>query len=173
MIRTTTTGAVAAIAAVVALTVSACGGGDRATGATGPPPTGTGGSAAINSEKSGLGTILDTSTGLTLYLFKKDVGGKSACTGGCASAWPPLRVTGKPLLGTGLKASLVGTVPRTDGRPQVTYNGHPVYTYTGDTAPGDTNGQGVTAFGGGWFALSPAGAQIAGKASTSSGAVGY
>jgi hypothetical protein len=83
----------------------------------------------------------------------------------CATAWPPLRATGTPVIGTGLTASKVGTSPRSDGRPQVTYNGHPLYTYTGDQNPGDTNGQGLTAFGGGWFALSPAGARVNGTGS--------
>ena len=70
-------------------------------------------------------------------------------------------------------ASLVSTVPRADGKAQVAYNGHPLYTYSGDNAAGDTNGQGVTAFGAAWFALSPSGDQIAGAASTSSGGGGY
>ena len=81
--------------------------------------------------------------------------------------------TGTPVIGTGLTASKVGTTPRSDGRPQVTYNGHPLYTYTGDQNPGDTNGQGLTAFGGGWFALLPAGARVNGTGSNGGSANGY
>jgi hypothetical protein len=99
-------------------------------------------------------------------------GTKSACTGACASAWPPLRASAKPTVGAGARASIVGKTPRSDGQPQVTYHGHPLYTYTGDQNPGDTNGQGLTVFGGGWFAVSPAGDQVSGTGS-SGGATGY
>jgi Secreted repeat of unknown function len=92
---------------------------------------------------------------------------RSACTGACAAAWPPLRANGKPTLGSGANASLVGTTARSDGNPQVTYKGHPLYLYTGDQKSGDTNGQGLTQFGGGWFALSPAGSQVSGQGSGS------
>jgi predicted lipoprotein with Yx(FWY)xxD motif len=173
MIRNAITGAVATAVALIALTLSACGGSGGATGATGTPPPAKGGGAVVNTTNSSLGTILDDSRGFTVYLFKKDSPSKSACTGACASAWPPLRATGKPLASPALNASLVSTVPRADGKAQVAYNGHPLYTYSGDSAAGDANGQGVTAFGAGWFAVSPAGDQIAGVASTSSGAGGY
>jgi predicted lipoprotein with Yx(FWY)xxD motif len=94
---------------------------------------------------------------------------KSACFGACASDWPPLRASGKPTVSSGANASMVGTTTRSDGKPQVTYNGHPLYLYTGDQKPGDTNGEGLTPFGGGWFALSPAGNQVSGQASSSGG----
>jgi len=101
----------------------------------------------------GLGTILVDAQGRTLYLFEKDTGTKSACFGACfgacASAWPPLRASGKPTAGSGANASMMlGTTPRSDGKPQVTYNGHPLYTYTADQNPGDTSGEGLTGFGG-------------------------
>ncbi|MEA2208533.1 MAG: hypothetical protein QOF54_1010 [Solirubrobacteraceae bacterium] len=107
-----------------------------------------------------LGRILVDSQGRTLYLFKKDSGGKSACTGECAKFWPPLRASGKPTAGRGVTASKLGTIRRSDGKPQVTYKGHPLYTFVTDTKPGQTNGQGLTAFGASWFTLSPAGNQI-------------
>jgi predicted lipoprotein with Yx(FWY)xxD motif len=113
--------------------------------------------------------ILVDSQGRTLYMFQKDSGMKSACFGACASDWPPLRASGKPTVSSGVNASMVGTTTRSDGKPQVTYNGHPLYLYTGDQKPGDTNGEGLTAFGGGWFALSPAGNQVSGQASSSGG----
>jgi predicted lipoprotein with Yx(FWY)xxD motif len=107
-----------------------------------------------------LGRILVDAQGQTLYLFKKDSGGKSACTGECAKFWPPLRASGKPTAGRGVTASKLGTIRRSDGKPQVTYKGHPLYTFLKDTKPGQTNGQGLTAFGASWFTLSPAGSQI-------------
>ena len=108
-----------------------------------------------------------TATGRTIYLFKKDAGTKSACFGACASAWPPVRANGKPTVGPGANASLVGTTARSDGTPQVTYNGHPLYLYSADQKPGDTNGQGLNAFGGGWFALSAGGNMVSGHGSGS------
>ena len=106
------------------------------------------------------GKILVDSRGRTLYLFTKDSGTKSACSGACAMAWPPLGSGGKPTVGRGAKASLVGTTRRSDGKPQVTYNGHPLYTFVMDTKPGDAKGEGFTAFGGRWFVVSPAGKQV-------------
>ena len=121
-----------------------------------------------------LGTILVDSQGRTLYLFQKDSGTNSACSGACATAWPPLRDSGKPTAGTGLNASLLGTTPRSDGNPQVTYNGHPLYTFVMDQKPGDAKGQGVTAFGASWFTLNSAGNQVtaAEPATTTSGSSG-
>jgi predicted lipoprotein with Yx(FWY)xxD motif len=107
-----------------------------------------------------LGKILVDSHGRTLYLFKKDPRGKSACSGECAKFWPPLRVGGRPTAGRGISAAKVGTISRSDGTRQVTYNGHPLYTFRQDSSPGQTRGQGLTAFGAAWFVLSPAGSQI-------------
>jgi predicted lipoprotein with Yx(FWY)xxD motif len=110
-----------------------------------------------------LGKILVNSAGRTLYLFKKDAHGKSACSGECAKFWPPLRTSGRPTAGSGVSASKLGTIKRSDGTRQVTYNGHPLYTFQQDTAPGQTHGQGLTAFGASWFVLSPAGIQVSRK----------
>ena len=163
--------ATAAVIPLTALAVASCGGGasNDASGSSAPPTAANGLPATLGVENGSLGKILDDTHGRTLYLFKKDSGTKSACSGGCAVVWPPLRASGKPVVGTGLSASKVGATTRSDGKPQVTYNGHPLYTFTGDQNPGDTNGQGLTNFGGGWFALSPAGNQVSGKASNSSG----
>jgi predicted lipoprotein with Yx(FWY)xxD motif len=111
---------------------------------------------------SRLGRILVDSAGRTLYLFKADSRTRSACSGACATAWPPLLVTGKPIAGTGLTASKLGTITRPGGRKQVSYNGHPLYLFIKDKKPGQTTGQGLTAFGAAWFAVSPAGNQIGG-----------
>jgi predicted lipoprotein with Yx(FWY)xxD motif len=165
--------AAATAVSLTALALAACGGGSSVTDSAAPPKTDNGRPATVEVANNGsLGTILDDTDGRTLYLFARDSGTKSACTAACASLWPPLRANGKPTVGAGASASSVGTTPRSDGKPQVTYNGHPLYTYTGDQNPGDTNGQGLTAFGGGWFALSPAGDQVSGTGSNG-GATGY
>jgi len=164
--------AAAAVVSLAALALAACGGGssNNATASAKPPTTASGRPATVGVENNGnLGKILVDSRGDTLYLFQKDSGTKSACTGACASAWPPLRASGKPVVGTGATASMVATTPRSDGKPQVTYNGHPLYTYSGDQQPGDTNGQGLTAFGAAWFAVSPAGDMVSGTGSSSGG----
>ncbi len=157
----------AAVIPLVALTVAACGGGGAATAAT--PKTSSGASATVGVSNSSLGSILVNSNGRSLYLFKADVGTQSTCTGACATAWPPLLATGKPTAGTGLTASKLGTITRSDGRRQITYNGHPLYLYVGDKKPGEVTGQGVTAFGAPWFALSAAGSQISATPSSSGG----
>ena len=158
---------------LAALTVAGCGssGGTNASGSSAPPKTANGQSATVGVTTENLGTILVDSKGRTLYLFQSDSGTKSACTGACAIDWPPLRATGKPTIGVGATASSVATSARSDGKPQVTYNGHPLYRFSGDQKPGDTNGEGVNAFGGLWYALSSAGNQIVGSAP--SPAIGY
>ena len=160
----------AAVIPLVAVAVAACGGGGAATAAT--PKTTSGASATVGVANSSLGSILVDSSGHTLYLFKADVGANSACTGACASAWPPLLAAGKPTVGTGLAASKIATITRSGGKRQVTYNGHPLYLYVGDKKPGDVTGQGVTAFGAAWFALTPAGNQVSAPASSSGGGAG-
>jgi predicted lipoprotein with Yx(FWY)xxD motif len=156
----------AAVVPLSALAIAACGGGGAAT-ASPPPTTSTSHAtttkpppAAVRVADSSHGKILVNSQGRSLYLFKADVGTKSACTGACATAWPPLLAKGNPTAGSGANPSLVGTTTRSDGSRQVTYNGHPLYLFIKDTKPGQTNGQGVIAFGAAWFVLSPAGNQI-------------
>jgi predicted lipoprotein with Yx(FWY)xxD motif len=114
----------------------------------------------VQVRRTGLGKILVDSRGRTLYLFKKDTGGKSRCSGGCAANWPPLLATGRPRAGSGIEGSKLATTRRSDGKPQVVYNHHPLYRFVGDNKPGNTNGQGLTAFGARWFVVSPAGSQI-------------
>jgi predicted lipoprotein with Yx(FWY)xxD motif len=160
----------AAVIPLVALAVAACGGGGAATAAT--PKTSTGAAATVGVANTSLGSTLVNSTGHSLYLFKADIGTKSTCTGACAAAWPPLPATGKPTAGTGLTASKLGTITRSDGGRQVTYNGHPLYLFVKDTKAGQTAGQGVTAFGAAWFALTPSGNQASAPASSSAGGGG-
>jgi predicted lipoprotein with Yx(FWY)xxD motif len=161
----------AAVIPLVALAVAACGGGGAATAAT-TPTTSSGAPATVGVTNSSLGSILVNSQGHTLYLFKADSATRSACTGACAAAWPPLLATGKPTAGTGLTASKLGTITRSGDKHQVTYNGHPLYLFIKDTKAGQTNGQGVTAFGAAWFALTPTGNQASAPVSTSTGGGG-
>jgi len=114
----------------------------------------------VSSAKTSLGRILVNSSGRTLYLFGKDAKGKSACSGKCASFWPPLIASGKPRAAGGAKASLLGTIKRADGRRQVTYNHHPLYRFVQDTKKGQTQGEGLSAFGAHWYVVSPAGAAV-------------
>jgi predicted lipoprotein with Yx(FWY)xxD motif len=110
-----------AAAALIALGVAACGGGNGATAATTLPTSASGHPATVGTANEGsLGRILVDSQGHTLYLFEKDSGTKSACFGACAGAWPPLRANGEPTVGSGASASMIGTTPRSDGKPQVT-----------------------------------------------------
>jgi predicted lipoprotein with Yx(FWY)xxD motif len=150
-----------------ALAAAGCGssGGSNANGSSAAPTTANGQSATVGIANENLGKILVNSQGRTLYLFRRDSGTKSACTEACAIEWPPLRATGRPTVGGGADASIVATSARPDGKPEVTYNGHPLYPFSGDQKPGDTKGQGVNAFGGLWYALSSAGNQIVGSAS--------
>ena len=143
---------IAALAAASSLAVSL----NNASASGHPASAGT----KVGVASSGLGRILVDQGGRTLYLFAKDKQSKSTCTGQCAGFWPPLIASGKPLAAAGAKASLLGTIKRPDGRLQVTYNHHPLYTFVKDTSKGQTNGNAVNAFGAEWYALSPAGAKV-------------
>jgi predicted lipoprotein with Yx(FWY)xxD motif len=125
----------------------------------------------LRTATTSLGKMLVDSRGRAVYLFQKDRNGKSACSGQCASFWPPVIASGKPVAGPGVKTSLLGTTKRADGRLQVTYDHHPLYTFARDTKKGQTSGEGVSAFGAKWFVVSPAGAAIV-KA-PASGGYGY
>jgi predicted lipoprotein with Yx(FWY)xxD motif len=150
--------------AVVAFAVAACG------GASGGGYGGGGGSTAASSSgkesvalaSTKLGKVLVDGNGRTLYLFDADKGTMSKCDGACASAWPPLTTSGKPTAGAGVVAAKLGTAKRADGTTGVTYDGHPLYTYAGDGAPGQTAGEGLTDFGAPWYALSAAGKTVVG-----------
>ena len=156
----------AAAIPLTALAVAAVASGAAASSATrGKPATARiANGSTVEVRGTRLGKILVNSQGRTLYLFKKDSRGRSTCTGACAKFWPPLRASGKPTAGRGVSASKLGTIKRSDGKLQVAYNGHPLYTFQQDTRAGQTNGQGVTAFGASWFTLSAAGNQISGHA---------
>jgi predicted lipoprotein with Yx(FWY)xxD motif len=107
------------------------------------------------------GTALIDGAGRTLYLFEADSSTTSACTGECAHVWPPLLMHGTATTATApLHSGLVGSVARADGTRQVTYNGHPLYSYVGDKKAGDSSGQGLNQFGAGWYVVAPAGSKI-------------
>src|SRR5262245_9238081 len=116
--------------------------------------------ARVGARSTRLGRVIVDGGGRTLYLFEKDKRHRSACSGACATYWPPLLTHGRPIARGGVKQRLLGTTRRANGSKQVTYAGHPAYRYIGDTKPGQTNGEGLDDFGAEWDALSPAGKQI-------------
>lgn len=107
----------------------------------------------------GLGRVLVDARGLTLYDFHKDQGTTSSCYGACAGVWPPLTTKGEAQASNGAIASKLGTTQRKDGTTQVTYAGHPLYTYAEDKKPGDSKGNDIDSFGAEWYALEPSGAE--------------
>ena len=165
----------AACAAGIVLGATACSSGSGSTAtspAASPATTQASSPAAAGQASSGATTIglaaisgipgqaLVDAQGRTLYLFEADKNGTSACTGACAAAWPPVSVTGTPQAGSGVSQSLLGTIKRSDGTTQVTYNGHPLYYFAGDSGTGAAHGQGSKAFGAGWYVLNASGAKI-------------
>ena len=109
-----------------------------------------------------LGMVLVDSNGMTLYDFHKDKGTTSSCYGACAKGWPPMLTEGEPTVGNGASASKLGTTERKDGTTQVTYAGHPLYTFVEDKKPGEANGNDVSAFGAQWYALKGSGEEAGG-----------
>ena len=151
-----------AAVAVIAVAVAAGGGSTSggatngsAYGATRKPAVGT-----VKTLRTKLGRILVDARGRTLYLFEKDKGAASSCDGACASVWPPLTTGGTAKAGPGVTAAKLGVTKRTDGRTELTYGGHPLYTYAGDQKPGDVQGQGLDQFGAEWYVLAPGGHKI-------------
>ena len=114
---------------------------------------------------SDLGSILVDADGMTLYLFESDTAGASTCTADCAATWPPL-IADSPTAGEGVDEALLGTTTRDDGEVQVTYDGHPLYGFASDEAPGDTEGQGV---GDVWFVVDASGKAVTDAARTGPG----
>ncbi|GHH85860.1 hypothetical protein GCM10018793_55440 [Streptomyces sulfonofaciens] len=126
------------------------------------------GVATLSVRNSGLGRIMVGAKGRTAYVFAADTTSKSTCTGACAAAWPPVLTQGQPKAGNGVAPSVkLGTSRRSDGKTQVTVNGHPVYYFAGDKKAGDTMGQGLNQFGAKWWALDPAAKRITRMSTTS------
>jgi predicted lipoprotein with Yx(FWY)xxD motif len=117
--------------------------------------------ATVKTRSVSLGKILVNGNSQTLYLFEKDKNGKSACSGACATNWPPVLTKGKPKASGGVKSSLLGTTKRSDGTTQVTYNKHPLYRFKGDANKvGATKGEGLDAFGAEWYVVGTNGKKI-------------
>jgi predicted lipoprotein with Yx(FWY)xxD motif len=130
------------------------------------------GAATVSTASGKLGTFLVDAQGATLYLWEKDTGSTSACTGACAAGWPPLLTKGAPKASGSAVSSRLGTTKRSDGTTQVTYGGHPLYTFAGDTAAGQTTGQDSNAFGASWYVVAPSGKAIDSEDGGSSGGGG-
>jgi predicted lipoprotein with Yx(FWY)xxD motif len=157
---------VAGLAALAFVAAACAGGGSSSSGAGsyGAAPATSSGSpsaAIVDLRGSKLGQTLVDGQGRTLYLFEADTAGKSNCNGACTSAWPPYVSHGTPQAGTGVTGALLGTSLRGDGAAQVTYQGHPLYYYAGDSRPGDAAGQGLDQFGARWYVLAPSGNKLA------------
>jgi predicted lipoprotein with Yx(FWY)xxD motif len=148
-----------AVAAMV-LVATGCGSTTPSTASSSPAPSAAASAATIAVASNPLGQILVDGKGMAVYLFVADHSTASTCYTSCAQVWPPVLTNGAPVAGTGATASLLGTTKRTDGKTEVTYNGHPLYYFVTDKKPGDTTGQGVTSFGEIWYVMSPAGAAI-------------
>lgn len=117
----------------------------------------------VSVKKSTYGKALVDHKNMTLYVFDKDTKNKSACTGACAKAWPPLLDAKAPTAGSGVDRKLLKTITRSDGKKQVAYNGHPLYLFDEDQKAGDAKGQAVDAFGAKWYVINPKGKQITTK----------
>jgi predicted lipoprotein with Yx(FWY)xxD motif len=149
--------------AAVALSAVACGSSPASTAGTGRPSVSavsTPGSASttLKSAKIGGIAVVTNAKGFTLYWFVPDTATKSNCNGSCATYWPPVK--GPATAGAGVTGKL-GTIKRSDGSTQATYNGHPLYTYVGDTAPGQAKGNGLNLSGGAWHEVTVSVAQAA------------
>jgi predicted lipoprotein with Yx(FWY)xxD motif len=166
-----------AVLAAAAVLAAGCGsdnnsgsgsGGGGIYGGGGPTSTSGGASsvATVSATSTSLGMLLVDGSGRTLYLFEKDQPNQSACADACAAAWPVDQTSGTPKAGSGVTASMLGTITRSDNTTQVTYNKHPLYYYSGDSGTGQHNGQGADAFGAKWFAVTPAGGAVSGGATT-------
>jgi predicted lipoprotein with Yx(FWY)xxD motif len=165
--------------AAVALIAAACGssssGGSSAGSSSSPSKSASSPAAAssggLNTAKIGSATVLTSAKGFTLYSFVPDTATKSNCNGACSHYWPPVK--GPLTAGSGVTGKL-GTIKRSDGSTQETYSGHPLYTYVGDTAPGQAKGNGLNLSGGIWHEVTVSGAAApASSSSSSSGGGGY
>jgi predicted lipoprotein with Yx(FWY)xxD motif len=144
--------ALGAIGGAAVLVAAAYGGSSSRSG----PPKG----ALVALGKTTLGPILVDARGRTLYVFKKDRGGKSACDTPCAKFWPPVTSRTQPRAGAGVHKAMLGVTKRQDGRRQVTYAGHPLYAFVGDKTAGQTSGEGLTNFGAEWYAVAASGRTV-------------
>jgi len=156
-------GAVAAAAACGSTSSSTAASSGKSQPAGTSPPASSSPAVTVSAKSvAGVGTVLVNSKGQTLYMLTSEKGGKITCTddNGCTKVWPDTELpkgTTSATAGSGIQASLLGTVKNSAGDLYVTYHGWPLYTYTGDNGPGHAKGEGITAFGGTWYALSTSG----------------
>jgi predicted lipoprotein with Yx(FWY)xxD motif len=162
--------AVALIAAAACSSSASSSSGSASTGGT--PASAASASASgtvITTANSSGGAFLTNSSGRAIYLFLADSANKSNCSGACASLWPPVTTTGTPTASGSAQASDLGTITRSDGTKQVTYDGHPLYYFAGDTGAGTDKGQGVDGFGAKWWLVAPSGSSITAAVTLSGG----
>jgi predicted lipoprotein with Yx(FWY)xxD motif len=163
--------AVLAIAAAAAV-LAACSSSGTSSGGGGSTSTGSPAAATAGNLKTitiGGATVLTSTKGFTLYSFAPDTPTKSNCNGTCAQNWPPVK---GPATASGVKGTF-GTIKRSDGSTQATFDGHPLYTFVGDTAPGQAKGNGLNVAGGLWHEITTSGTAAPAPASTSSAGGGY
>jgi predicted lipoprotein with Yx(FWY)xxD motif len=159
----------AGLVAAAALTATACAS-SASSSSTGSAPAGASSSGtALKTASISGATVVTNAEGFTLYWFAPDTATKSNCNGGCAQIWPP--VTGPATAGSGITGK-VGTITRSDGTVQATYDGHPLYTYKADTAPGQANGNGVNSSGGVWHEVTVSGGPAPASSPSSAGGGG-
>ena len=115
--------------------------------------------ATVTTHQTKRGKVLAGANGHSLYMFSRDTSKASACSGACTKAWPPLLTTGRPaaVAGSGVNAKLLGTMRRSGGGLQVTYNGHPLYSNSADRSAGQINGEGASGYSGHWYLLGTSG----------------
>ncbi len=159
--------------AAAALIAAGCGSsGSGGTSGTGGNPGGTAASgSSVKTAKISGATVLTNSQGFALYWFAPDTSTTSKCNGSCAAFWPPMK---GPVTGSGIKGTF-GTITRSDGSTQATFDGHPLYTYKGDTKPGEANGNGLNINGGLWHEVTASGSAAANPSTspTTGGGGGY
>jgi len=158
-----------------ALVAAGCGSGSSGSTTAGSTTmTQQSGAATVKTASaSGLGTILVDAQGRTIYLFQRDRGPTSTCSGACIAGWPAVTTHGTPHAAGGVAVAKLGVTKRSDGSTQVTYAGHPLYYYAGDSAAGQTNGQGVNAFGAKWYVAGTSGSAITTQTSGGGSPSGY
>ena len=156
----------------VALLVAACGGSSSTSSASAPAPNTSVGAIAISTAKGADGTYLTGASGRAVYLWDADTGHMSTCFGACAKAWPPVITKLAPAASGGAQRSDLGTTTRSDGLKQVTYKGHPLYYFVGDSRSGDVAGQGSNNFGAKWWLVNESGSAITSGLSASAGSSG-
>jgi predicted lipoprotein with Yx(FWY)xxD motif len=131
-----------------------------ASGAAAGSSSGTSSGTVITTASAAGGTFLTTGSGRAVYLWVKDTGDTSMCSGACAGAWPPVTTTGTVTAAGSAKPADLGTITRSDGTKQVTYDGHPLYYFSGDSGAGSATGQGSDSFGAKWWLVAPSGGNV-------------